>query len=139
VDGLKRFFARARPSDLHHSYSFPSGHTSAAVFIVGALMVVLLPLTAQMLAGGEEGEQQQGGSGRGLLAASTVPDAAVLGICGAAWVTTATGRVLAEAHWVSDTIAGGLLACASVSLLAWASTWMLGASGDGNAAREEQQ
>lgn len=41
---------RARPSDLHHTYAFPSGHTTAATFIVGALLFVALPLCAPALA-----------------------------------------------------------------------------------------
>lgn len=37
---------RTRPSELHHTYAFPSGHTTAATFIVGSLLFVALPLVA---------------------------------------------------------------------------------------------
>lgn len=133
VDSLKHFFARARPSTLHHTFSFPSGHTSAAVFVVGALLTVLLPLTLQLWASSStasssstaQGSSEtqfssasssstQGSVAAGILAA----DAAVLAVWGAAWATTATGRILSESHWLSDTLAGGFLAIASVSGLA---------------------
>lgn len=35
VDQLKTHFQRLRPSDILNTYSFPSGHTTAAVFIMG--------------------------------------------------------------------------------------------------------
>lgn len=35
---------RVRPSELDHSYAFPSGHTTAAVFFLGALLYIILPL-----------------------------------------------------------------------------------------------
>jgi hypothetical protein len=35
-----------------------------------------------------------------------------------AWGTTAVGRVLGDAHWVSDTLAGGCLGLAVTSVLA---------------------
>lgn len=35
VDQLKTNFQRLRPSDILNTYSFPSGHTTAAVFIMG--------------------------------------------------------------------------------------------------------
>lgn len=136
VDALKHFFARARPSTLHHTFSFPSGHTSAAVFVVGALLTVLLPLTLQLWASSgtpssstpsntaqrSSGVQYSSGdpsSTQGsAVAGILVADAAVLAVWGAAWATTATGRILSESHWLSDTLAGGFLAIASVSGLA---------------------
>jgi membrane-associated phospholipid phosphatase len=177
VDFLKHFFARARPSDLHHTFSFPSGHTSAAVFIVGALVSILLPLSIDALkhskrslrgpgratvaaagamatttaaaAGGvssrrqleEHDQQQQGGwaestAGRDISfskssssradeenaqgKAGSVWSAATwmgLGFWASAGMTTAAGRVLADAHWLSDTLAGGALAVGVVALL----------------------
>ena len=35
VNQLKTHFQRLRPSDILNTYSFPSGHTTAAVFIMG--------------------------------------------------------------------------------------------------------
>ena len=35
VDQLKTHFQRLRPSDILNTYAFPSGHTTAAVFIMG--------------------------------------------------------------------------------------------------------
>jgi membrane-associated phospholipid phosphatase len=135
VATLKDAFARVRPSTLHHTYSFPSGHTSAAVFIVGALVVVLLPLTVQLLQkkaasssnnpSSSSLSQQSDGSDGNAVAAETRSNTwagldmwGALGVWGAAWVVTATGRVLADAHWVTDTWAGGMLAVAVVSALA---------------------
>lgn len=130
VDVLKNAFGRVRPSTLHHTFSFPSGHTSAAVFIAGGLVAVLLPLTAQLL---NEKQQAAPDSNQGSRQSSSSTavssgdssasswgssDIAALVFWGAAWVTTAAGRVLADAHWVSDTLAGGLLAVAVVSALA---------------------
>ena len=40
---LKTTFCRVRPSPMHDSFSFPSGHTASATFLVGALLFVLLP------------------------------------------------------------------------------------------------
>uniref|UniRef100_A0A383VL17 Phosphatidic acid phosphatase type 2/haloperoxidase domain-containing protein n=1 Tax=Tetradesmus obliquus TaxID=3088 RepID=A0A383VL17_TETOB len=131
VATLKDAFARVRPSTLHHTYSFPSGHTSAAVFIIGALVVVLLPLTVQLLqekatgSGSSSSSSSQPSEGTEDSAAETSSIAwgrldmwGALGVWGAAWVVTATGRVLADAHWVTDTLAGGMLAVAVVSALA---------------------
>jgi membrane-associated phospholipid phosphatase len=217
VSALKHAFGRVRPSTIHHTFSFPSGHTSAAVFIAGMLLVVLLPLAsaslqsaqrrlarrhsqhnsaAEVLDAGADGqqqpqpqqqqqqqqmqlvthdvatvaptsvvgsfaadqapapaatavaaaapahtpallvahhrahEQQQAVAGdhsskhRLDLSTAWLPDGAVLGLWGAAWGLTATGRVLADAHWVSDTLAGGCLAVCVVSSVACATQWL---------------
>eukprot|EP00878_Enallax_costatus_P025121 GHUV01026844.1.p1 GENE.GHUV01026844.1~~GHUV01026844.1.p1 ORF type:complete len:200 (+),score=58.71 GHUV01026844.1:247-846(+) len=180
VNFLKHVFARIRPSPMHHTFSFPSGHTSAAVFIVGALVTVLLPLTVQLLTERKQATQpavepidedttlfnssssnsSSGGSTERYSErvvdskASSYQsvsgterfwegyDAAALAIWGAAWVTTATGRVLADAHWVSDTLAGGCLAIASVSGLAWCCRFLdqgINSSGDGNRSAAAQR
>jgi membrane-associated phospholipid phosphatase len=134
VATLKDAFARVRPSTLHHTYSFPSGHTSAAVFIVGTLVVILLPLTLQLLQekaasynnSSSSSDQQSETSDVSAVAAEASSGTAgfglgvwgAFGVWGAAWVVTATGRVLADAHWVTDTLAGGMLAVAVVSALA---------------------
>ncbi len=33
-----------RPSDIHQSFAFPSGHTTFSVFVLGALLYVIVPL-----------------------------------------------------------------------------------------------
>lgn len=38
VDQLKTYFQRLRPSDILNTYAFPSGHTTAAVFIMGNIL-----------------------------------------------------------------------------------------------------
>jgi membrane-associated phospholipid phosphatase len=147
VHSLKAAFHRLRPSTLHHSFSFPSGHTTAASFIVGALVMVLLPLALQQAAQQQEAQQQAaqqqaaqqqaaqqqppqapGGAQVGGVggAASALARRCLPGWYGAAggmWaagvVATASGRVLADAHWVSDTLAGACLGAAGVAALSW--------------------
>ncbi|KAK9826427.1 hypothetical protein WJX81_004447 [Elliptochloris bilobata] len=94
VEQLKQLFHRARPSDLHHTYAFPSGHTTAATFIVGALLFVALPLCAPALTDSNPSVDPTANPGR---QAATV------------------GRVLGGVHWVSDTLAGACLGTALVS------------------------
>jgi membrane-associated phospholipid phosphatase len=124
VDALKHLFARARPSTLHHTFSFPSGHTSAAVFLVGSLLTVLLPYTLQLWNSSSSDSSDDTASGTqdqtapSPLVSVLALDAAILGVWAAAWGTTAAGRILSESHWLSDTMAGGLLAVASVSGMA---------------------
>lgn len=38
VDQLKTQFQRLRPSNIHNTYAFPSGHTTADVFIMGSTL-----------------------------------------------------------------------------------------------------
>ena len=91
VAALKQAFARPRPSqELHHTFSFPSGHSTAAAFIAGALLLVLLPLARRAAAGRRSGGAAAAGMCR-------LPDAVVLPAWAAAWGTTAAGRVLADA------------------------------------------
>ena len=35
---MQAFFHRMRPTELNHTYAFPSGHTTAATFIVGEML-----------------------------------------------------------------------------------------------------
>ena len=44
LDILKAVFCRERPSDLLTNFSFPSGHTTSAAFMLGTLFFVLIPL-----------------------------------------------------------------------------------------------
>eukprot|EP00775_Hariotina_reticulata_P012957 gene12957-13086_t len=127
VDWLKHSFARIRPSEYHHTFSFPSGHTSAAVFTAGALLTVLLPLALQLLheanpPGSSNSSSGAPAAGGGDEAAAVAPvgsqwdrPAVIYGLWAVAGVTTAAGRVLADAHWVSDTLAAGCLSVALVS------------------------
>jgi membrane-associated phospholipid phosphatase len=107
VSALKGLFHRARPSAIHSSFAFPSGHTTAATFIVGTLLYVLLPVLLQR----DRGE----GPTLGAALARARP-----------WVwaggaaLTAAGRVLADAHWVSDVAAGACLGSALVAATALA-------------------
>lgn len=120
VAQLKHAFHRARPSDLHHSFSFPSGHTTAAVFITGAFLAVLLPLAVQLAQQRLPPQHQRHPLLAPLMRGVQSPswNAAALCVWGVAGATTAAGRVLADAHWLSDVLAGGCLGVAAVSILA---------------------
>ncbi|KAL0022858.1 hypothetical protein WJX77_000529 [Trebouxia sp. C0004] len=104
VNQLKTHFQRLRPSDILNSYSFPSGHTTAAVFIMGTLLCVLLPPLTINNDSTRNSRLQ------------TVVTSAALPLWVVAAVTTATGRVLGDAHWVSDTMAGACLGAGLVSI-----------------------
>lgn len=104
MDLLKHAFRRARPGfGLTHSatFSMPSGHTFAAFFWVSCAV---------------------------LLASSRSSDGSTSGVADfirrnqtALWAlggVTATGRLLSDVHWLSDTLAGGSLAVGVVSLAA---------------------
>lgn len=121
---LKTSFARQRPSALHHTFSFPSGHTTAAFFLVGTLLLVLLPAALQQqhaaaLPQSEAREMAESSScdqaaalnsiGSGGAAAGGVNWGAVLPVWLGAGCTVAAGRVLVDAHWLSDTMAGACL------------------------------
>lgn len=97
VDTLKNAFARARPSAIHSTYSFPSGHTTSAFFVLGVLLAVLLPAAA---------------GPRGRLSTGTL-----VALWGVAGLTVAAGRVLIDAHWLSDTMAGACLGSALALLV----------------------
>jgi membrane-associated phospholipid phosphatase len=66
LDAVKEFFHRARPSEGHSSYAFPSGHSTAATFIIAALAFVICPLVLSSAAKDDDaaarltdGQQQQ--------------------------------------------------------------------------------
>jgi membrane-associated phospholipid phosphatase len=130
VHALKTAFARVRPSvEIHQTFSFPSGHTTAAAFMAGAALFVLLPLAARLAAG------------RRLR----LPDAAALPLWAGCVAATAAGRVAADCHWVSDTLAGAALGIACASGLAVAVEWLTaieeaaGGAGQQAAAADQQQ
>ena len=101
IVGLKYFFKRQRPDPAHHfDPAFPSGHTANAAFLSGALAFLLVPSLL---------DKKQ--SGIGLPMAFTA-----LGT-----ISVAAGRLLTEAHWLSDTLAGaciGLFFCNAAVVLA---------------------
>jgi len=112
---------------MHASLSFPSGHTTACVFLAGALLWVLLPraLTAAgwgappapapAAAAPREARQAASSlSAAGIWAAHPAVRLAAWGLMGG---TTAAGRVLADAHWLSDTAAGACVGAGSTALL----------------------
>eukprot|EP00798_Chlamydomonas_sp_ICE-L_P001611 gene1611-33000_t len=121
VDALKEVFGRIRPNPSYHwTLSFPSGHTTDSVFLVSTLVFVLLPVALQYGRWPvESGSQEEESQRRGLLQKAQGSWMLV----GAAWATTAVGRTLADAHWVTDTIAGGCCALSVTSLLSY---WVLG-------------
>lgn len=90
VLGLKQAFKRDRPDPVHHvEYSFPSGHTTNAAFLSAALFTVVLPPFMRR-------------------DTDTVPPTfiALTALCTAG---VAAGRVLTQAHFFSDTLAGAFL------------------------------
>ncbi|KAG8469493.1 hypothetical protein KFE25_005948 [Diacronema lutheri] len=98
--GIKPAVHRLRPDVLHHhSFSFPSGHTTSATYVSGALLFVLLPRLVDALAAARPN------SPRLVLP----PRPALVGLWLATSLGTALGRVLADAHWFTDTVAGALL------------------------------
>lgn len=95
---LKNVLDRARPEVLHEMLtsgaSFPSGHTSGAVVVYGLLWLVL--------------------RGRLSPGASRV----LAWLCGALVATIALSRILLQAHFASDVLAGALLGLAWCALAA---------------------
>lgn len=87
VLALKDAFHRQRPDPAHHiEYSFPSGHTANAAFLSASLFSILLPQLRVPL----------GGTSAALLTT----------LC---TVAVACGRILTEAHYLSDTLAGACI------------------------------
>lgn len=95
---LKNLLDRARPEVLHEMLtsgaSFPSGHTSGAVVVYGLLWLVLR-------------DRLSPGASRVLA-----------WVCGALVVTIALSRILLQAHFASDVLAGALLGLAWCALAA---------------------
>lgn len=107
---LKRFFERARPtSDLHHSFSFPSGHSTSVYFTAGFLFLIAIPCFNSVLVS----ERQRSGDDTlnpAEAAVATIARPGVgLGLTVATGSVTQTGRLLADVHWLSDVVAGALL------------------------------
>ncbi|EFJ43084.1 hypothetical protein VOLCADRAFT_106968 [Volvox carteri f. nagariensis] len=139
MEFLKTTFDRVRPSPVRRTPSFPSGHSAAAVLVVGALLFVLLPVVygRRPAAGGRDAAAQGGGpdgaggdnGGLGTVgggaAGSHHPVLQAFYSVQGSWslwalsaLTTMLGRVGFDAHWLSDTLAGTALSVALVSGLA---------------------
>lgn len=97
---LKNLLDRARPEVLHElltsGASFPSGHTSGAVVVYGLLWLVL----------------------RGRL--SPAGGRVLAWLCGSLVFVIAMSRILLQAHFASDVVAGALLGLAWCALAAGA-------------------
>jgi len=108
VYALKQYFHRRRPHPFL-SYSFPSGHVTSAVFLTGALLYVILPVTLQNL---DEKTDASVFEQIKKLDGSLNKSA----FWGLSFVCTAMGRVGGNVHWLSDTIAACLLGIALTSV-----------------------
>jgi hypothetical protein len=58
---LKNTLQRARPSDYHNGFSFPSGHSTSVYFVLGSLFLLVLPLVRSTIQ-----EEAAAGNARGL-------------------------------------------------------------------------
>ena len=112
---LKHAFVRSRPSAIHGGFSFPSGHSTSVYCVMGVLFLVLIPMLHQVLqeqgtggARAQNGDSNRVTTGPGWLAAAAQPERAVT-LMVAGGVVTQSGRLLADAHWFSDVLAGSLL------------------------------
>lgn len=101
VSALKHFFHRVRPSPVHSTFAFPSGHTTAATFMVGTLLFILLPALIEAASATNPSCRPflRSVLGRGLVQWRWP-------LWATAVASTATGRVLADAHWTTDVMAG---------------------------------
>jgi membrane-associated phospholipid phosphatase len=130
VKVIKELFQRTRPS-LSSTYAFPSGHTTSAAFVIGALLFVILP---SVLDAYTQSQQSNSGSNTkdrvwvlekgATLENLTAPlrflefflrENRILIWLGAT-ATTASGRVIADVHWSTDVMAGGCLGVVLVAL-----------------------
>ena len=103
---LKDATQRIRPDPLHHStYSFPSSHTASATFLAGAFLAVLLPALL------DDDEEE-------FWRWTPTTVASVAGVT----ALTATGRILTESHFLSDTLAGAALGIGALGATALVSS-----------------
>lgn len=108
MDTLKNTFHRIRPSDIHSTFSYPSGHTSSVCFLLGSLLFVILPSL-----------RKQSSKGELTHWLDFVQGSWPLWLFGVLW--TATARVMADAHWATDTMAGACVGALLVCVFAAAS------------------
>lgn len=120
---LKKFFHRARPStELHSSYSFPSGHSTSVYFIAGFLFFIVVPALYEALR--EEAQKHSPeGPAPGTLQSHVIDalgnasrpiNAALLTL--SLGTVTQSGRILADVHWTSDVLAGMMWGSTGVAL-----------------------
>lgn len=86
---LKSGFHRIRPSGLVSDFSYPSAHTARFAFCLSLVLLVLLPRFT--------GRDRRATLDQWFLIAVT------------AWVIMGSCRMLADAHWFSDTVGGATL------------------------------
>jgi len=104
---IKENVHRIRPTnDIHQTFSFPSGHTNGAIFMIGFLLFVLLLPVIETSPQGE----------KDAVPEPKLAQATLVSIWIAAGLTTASGRMLADVHWMSDTMAGASLGAFLVSV-----------------------
>ena len=98
-------------------------NSHAGVFITGVLLFVLLPLCLrpQLRATQAPRRPLSARTTKVLMRVAEVTAVGRYPIWLVAGVTTGAGRVVADAHWVSDTLAGASLGAALVSIIAMAS------------------
>jgi membrane-associated phospholipid phosphatase len=121
----KDVFHRARPTELSHTYAFPSGHTTSASFVIGALLFIILPAVLNSV--GQQSSTRTKEEEVSDNKFSTISRKALqivqenrimIWIFGTA--VTASGRVLADVHWSTDVMAGACLGTGLVALTALA-------------------
>lgn len=100
------------------SADVPAWHVRAGVFIIGVLLFVLLPLCLRPQLREAQSSKASSASKRSLQQVAEITARGRYPIWLAAGLTTGAGRVIADAHWVSDTLAGAALGIALVSLTA---------------------
>lgn len=118
VHALKESFHRMRPTPGFASFAFPSGHVTTAVFLTGALLFVWLPVTYKALSSDTNPLL------KGFIEETNITTNQKLWIWLTAFLCTAVGRVGADVHWTSDTIAGCLLGISLTSLFESTVEWI---------------
>ena len=102
ISAMKRSYHRHRPdSRVESTYAFPSGHTFVATGSASALFLFVYPVMLVETPGPSSDGHNNSGFRKGV---SIVACVAML---------TAMGRILADVHWVTDTVAGGCLGAAA--------------------------
>ena len=115
VGVTKELFARPRPSNMMHSFAFPSGHTCGANVLMGVSLFLLLDRmwticgyngTTQR---NEEVEIEGDDVGNQYWAKAPLSQQQRVMIWIAATAITAAGRIEGDRHWLSDTMGGATL------------------------------
>ena len=108
---LKPFFHRARPLAGATTFSFPSGHSLGCAVAVGLWLFVMLDPTWRAIRRGRvEGTTR--GEREGEAPVRREARAVAWFFC---VFVTASGRIFADRHWLSDTMAGAALGVCIVS------------------------